>query len=128
MRGVFSRTNQRYTKVHNDMVRRESNSIFPRNLNISSYQDLGAPRPSRQYLLFALRITRIVVHFIGRITRSPCLPAVAQGDPDVVFASAGVVSSGSFDGLAEANEEWAQDGNGAENDDEPHFRQHPGVQ
>lgn len=30
--------------------------------------------------------------------------------------------------LAKVDEETTQEGNGAEDDDEPHFREHPGVQ
>ena len=38
------------------------------------------------------------------------------------------VAGRGFDVLVEAEEEKAQDGNGAKDDDEPHFRQHPCVQ
>jgi len=108
-------------------------------LSLISHYDLGAARPLRQNLLLALRPSRTVDPLGRGVVGSPGFRVVAKRDPGIVLAAAGVqmgasrgmvewVAGGGLDVLAEADEEKAQDGNGAEDDDEPHFRQHPRVQ
>lgn len=94
---------------------------------------------SRQYLLLALRVTRVVDHRAGAVTAYPGVRPVAKGNPGVFVAATSIsirgppiairgVARGFLDGLAKADEERAQDRDRAEDDDKPHFRQHPGVQ
>lgn len=102
------------------------------------YHYLPAPQGLRETFILTLRGARVRARLGRRFAGSPRSRACLERQPVALAANISPrgssrrvlqrVVGGSVDVLEEAHEESAQDRNGAENDDEPHFRQYPRVQ